>query len=59
MEIHARIERWALEEVALPGKLVREIVDELYRENRFCRGTLEVGGGSSVLPQSRCPRLRS
>jgi polyhydroxyalkanoate synthase len=44
MEIHARIERWALDEVALPGKLVRQIVDELYRDNRLCRGTLEVDG---------------
>jgi polyhydroxyalkanoate synthase len=43
-EIHARIERWALDEVALPGKLVNEIFGLLYRENRFCRGTLSVGG---------------
>jgi polyhydroxyalkanoate synthase len=42
-DIHARIERWALDEVALPGKLVREIVDALYRENQFCRGVLKVG----------------
>jgi hypothetical protein len=43
VDIHARIERWALDEVALPGKLVREIVDALYRENQFCRGVLKVG----------------
>jgi polyhydroxyalkanoate synthase len=43
MDIHARIERWALDEVALPGKLVSEIVEALYRENRFCRGILRVG----------------
>ena len=42
MEIHARVERWALDEVALPGKLVHQIVEELYRENRLCRGTLKV-----------------
>ena len=42
MDIIARIERWALDEVALPGKLVSEIVELLYRENRFCRGILEV-----------------
>jgi polyhydroxyalkanoate synthase len=34
---------WALDEVALPGKLVSEIVELLYRENRFCRGILKVG----------------
>ena len=43
LDIHARIERWALDEAALPGKLVREIVDTLYRENQFCRGILKVG----------------
>src|SRR6266404_6350769 len=42
MDIHARIERWALDEVALPGKLVNQIVQWLYRENRFCHGTLTV-----------------
>ncbi len=44
MDIHARVERWALDEVALPGKLVSEIIEWLYRENRFRRGVLEVGG---------------
>jgi polyhydroxyalkanoate synthase subunit PhaC len=42
MEIHARVERWALDEVPLPGKLVHQIIDWLYRENRFCRGALRV-----------------
>ena len=43
MEIHARIERWALDEVPLPGKLVHQIIGWLYRENRLCRGALKVG----------------
>jgi polyhydroxyalkanoate synthase len=43
MEIHARVERWALDEVPLPGKLVHQIIDWLYRENRLCRGTLRIG----------------
>ena len=43
LEILGRVERWALDEVPLPGKLVRQIVDWLYREDRFCRGTLRVG----------------
>jgi poly[(R)-3-hydroxyalkanoate] polymerase subunit PhaC len=42
LDIHARVERWALDEVALPGKLVHQIVDWLYREDRFCRGALTV-----------------
>jgi len=44
LDIHARVERWALDEVALPGKLVNQIVQWLYRENRLCRGTLSVRG---------------
>jgi polyhydroxyalkanoate synthase len=44
MAIHARVERWALDEVALPGLLVRQIVQWLYREDRFCRGILPIGG---------------
>src|SRR5208337_3020945 len=35
LDIHARVERWALDEVPLPGKLVHQIVEWLYRENRF------------------------
>jgi polyhydroxyalkanoate synthase len=42
MDIHARIERWALDEVALPSKLINQIVQWLYRENRFYNGTLAV-----------------
>jgi len=43
LELHARIERWALDEVALAGKLVHQIVEWLYRENRLCRGALQIG----------------
>jgi polyhydroxyalkanoate synthase len=42
-EIHARVERWALDEIPLSGKLVHQILDWLYRENRFCRGALTIG----------------
>lgn len=40
---HARIERWAHDEVPLPGTLVLQIINWLYREDRFCRGELPVG----------------
>jgi polyhydroxyalkanoate synthase len=42
-EVHARVERWALDEFPLPGPLVQEILQWLYRENRFCAGTLRIG----------------
>ena len=41
-EIHARIERWALDEVALSGRLVDQVVQWLYCEDRFYRGTLPI-----------------
>jgi polyhydroxyalkanoate synthase len=44
MDIHARVERWALDEVPLPGRLVHQIIEWLYRENRLCRGTLQIDG---------------
>ena len=44
MDIHGRVERWALDEAALPGKLVQEMIEQLYRENRFFLGALHVAG---------------
>ncbi len=41
--LHARVERWALDKAALPGKLVQQLLDWLYRDNRFCRGILQLG----------------
>jgi polyhydroxyalkanoate synthase len=51
LEIHARVERWALDEVPLPGRLVHQLIEWLYRENRFCRGDLKIGG-KLIGPQS-------
>lgn len=46
MDTHARVERWALDEAALPGRLAHQIIDWLYRENRLCSGTLTIDGQS-------------
>jgi polyhydroxyalkanoate synthase len=43
IEIHALVERWALDEVPLPGRLVHQIIQWLYREDRLCRGALRIG----------------
>jgi len=42
MEIHLRMEHWALDEIPLAGKLVGEIEQWLYRENRFFAETLVI-----------------
>jgi polyhydroxyalkanoate synthase len=57
MDIHARITRWTLDEVALPGKLVREIFQWLYREDRFCRGALSIVGRTAGPAGVRVPTL--
>jgi polyhydroxyalkanoate synthase len=44
LDIHARVERWALDEAPVPGRLVHQMAEWLYRENRFCRGVLIVLG---------------
>lgn len=43
-EIHVRVERWALDEMALPGRLLRQVIEQLYRDDDFVRGVLAVGG---------------
>ena len=43
MDIHLRVECWALDEVPISGRLVHQLIDWLYRENRLCsRGILQV-----------------
>jgi polyhydroxyalkanoate synthase len=37
------VERWTLDESALPQRLFEEVVEHLYREDRFLRGTLQIG----------------
>jgi polyhydroxyalkanoate synthase len=55
--MHGRVERWALDEAPLPGRLVHEIVDWLYREDRFYRGTLAVCGREIGPSGLRLPTL--
>jgi polyhydroxyalkanoate synthase len=56
-DIHARVERWALDEVPLSGTLVGQILEWLYRENRFCRGTLSIRGRAVGPSDLRMPLL--
>jgi polyhydroxyalkanoate synthase len=51
LEMHALVERWALDEVPLPSKLVHQIVDLFYRKNLFCTGHLNIRG-ATVTPKS-------
>ena len=42
IQIHLLVERWTLGEFPIPKRLFEEIVDHLYREDRFLRGELHV-----------------
>jgi polyhydroxyalkanoate synthase len=44
MTLLTRVERWTLDEVALSGALVREVFEQLYCDDEFCRGRLVLGG---------------
>jgi polyhydroxyalkanoate synthase len=55
--IHARVERWSLDEAPLPGRLVGEIVEWLYREDRFSRGVLPICGKEVGPSGLRLPTL--
>ena len=39
---HMRVERWALDEFALPGRLFQDVVERLYRRDEFASGELAV-----------------
>ena len=41
---HLRVLRWTMDEMALPKRLFEEIVELLYRENRFVGGSLKING---------------
>jgi polyhydroxyalkanoate synthase len=41
---HLRVERWALDEFALPGRLFEDVVERLYRRDELMAGALTVGG---------------
>ncbi|MFL6673440.1 MAG: alpha/beta fold hydrolase [Massilia sp.] len=43
MTTHLQVERWTHDEFPLPGRLFTEVVESLYREDRFMSGTLTIG----------------
>ena len=42
--IHLRVERWMRDELAMPGPLFVDIIEDLYREDRLATGSLSLGG---------------
>ena len=54
---HLQVERWTLDEFALPRSLVGELVALMVREDRFARGTLEIDGRSAAPSRLAAPLL--
>jgi len=44
LTLHLRVLRWTLDEFPLPARLFEEVLEWLYREDRFMRGTLAMAG---------------
>jgi polyhydroxyalkanoate synthase len=44
LRLHLQVLRWTLDECALPGRLVADVVEQLYRRDRFHRGELVIAG---------------
>ena len=41
---HVRVQRWALDEFPVPGRLFEDVVERLYRRDEFMAGTLAIAG---------------
>jgi polyhydroxyalkanoate synthase len=51
LQVHLRVERWTLDEFAMPARLLAELVEDLYRSDLFLAGELLIGG-RAVGPES-------
>ena len=56
-DLHMRVLRWALDEIALPAPLLRDVLQRLYRENRLREGRLELSGQEIGLADIAAPVL--
>ncbi len=54
---HLLVARWSLDEAPLAGRLFEEVVEFLYRENRFMRGDLMIGKQKTTPDQVVAPLL--
>jgi polyhydroxyalkanoate synthase len=57
MGIYRRVERWTLDESPMPGRLFEELLELLYREDRFRQGTLTVGNEQTGVGRIASPVL--
>lgn len=53
--IHARVERWSLDELPLPGQLFEDLFEQLYREDNLLGGRLVLGRRRTGIARLKCP----
>jgi polyhydroxyalkanoate synthase subunit PhaC len=57
MRVHLQVERWTLDEAAMAPQLFEQVVEQLYREDLFYRGSLSVSGRTLGPRDVRAPML--
>lgn len=57
LEAHLRVARWSLDEFPLPAQLFEDVVEDLYRNDRFLSGTLVVDEKPIGIAQLRAPTI--
>ncbi|HYX67157.1 MAG TPA: alpha/beta fold hydrolase [Burkholderiales bacterium] len=57
LRIHLLVERWSLDELALPRRLVAELATQCIRDDRFVRGALQIGGRIAAPSRLEAPVL--
>lgn len=57
LRTHMQVERWTLDEFALPRRLVAELIALIVREDRFARGSLEIGARRAAPSRLAAPLL--
>jgi len=55
LQRHMLVERWALDEAPMANLLFEQIVEDLYRNDKLMRGTLEISGTTIGPAQMRVP----
>jgi polyhydroxyalkanoate synthase len=57
VQLHLRVVRWTLDELPLPRQLFEDVIEQLYRGNRFATGELTVSGRVAALQELSVPML--
>jgi polyhydroxyalkanoate synthase len=57
LQTHLLVERWTLDELAVAKRFFEEVVEWLYREDRFMRGTLQLEGRRAAPDLIEAPLL--